>query len=76
MEEELGGSFVTHVGGERCLEGFGWSFLRKETTGNTCRTWENNIRKIFINETNWIRMSADRVEWRAFVSKVMILRCP
>jgi hypothetical protein len=42
------------------------------------RRWEDNI-KMDLRETwgaNWIRLTQDRVQWRAFVSTVMNLRVP
>jgi hypothetical protein len=42
--------------------------------------WEDNIkmdfREIRIDGSNWIRLAQDRVQWRAFVSKVLTLRVP
>jgi hypothetical protein len=42
--------------------------------------WEDNInldlREIGIDETNWIPLAQDRVQWRAFVNTVMNLRVP
>jgi hypothetical protein len=35
-----------------------------------------DLREIGIDEANWIRLSQDRVQWRAFVSAVMELRVP
>jgi hypothetical protein len=44
-----------------------------------CR-WEDNIkldlREIGIDEANWIRLTYDRVQWRAFVSTVINLWIP
>jgi hypothetical protein len=42
--------------------------------------WEDNIkmdlREIRIDGINWIRLSQDRVQWRAFVNTVLNLRVP
>jgi hypothetical protein len=42
--------------------------------------WEGNIkmdlREIEINGVNWIRLTQDRVQWRAFVNTVMNLWVP
>jgi len=42
--------------------------------------WEDNIkmdlREIGIGMVNWIHLAQDRVQWRAFVNKVMKLRVP
>jgi hypothetical protein len=44
------------------------------------RRWEDNIkmdlREMGIGEANWIQLAQDRVQWWAFVSMVMNLRCP
>jgi hypothetical protein len=31
----VGGTYGTHGGGERCLQGFGWEARRQEATGKT-----------------------------------------
>jgi hypothetical protein len=44
-----------------------------------CR-WEDNIkmdlREIWIDGVNWIRLARDRVQWRASVSTMVNLRVP
>jgi hypothetical protein len=35
-----------------------------------------DLREIGIDGTNWIQLAQDRVQWRAFVNTVMILRVP
>jgi hypothetical protein len=35
-----------------------------------------DLREIGIDGANWIRMAQDRVQWRAFVNRVMNLRVP
>jgi hypothetical protein len=44
------------------------------------RMWEDNIkmdlREIKIDGANLIKLAQDRVQWRAFVNTVMILRLP
>jgi hypothetical protein len=44
--------------------------------GRPSRRWENNLREIGIDGANLIRLSQDRVRWRAFVNTVMNLRVP
>jgi hypothetical protein len=52
----------------------------KRPLGRTRRRWEDNIkmdlREIWIDELSWIRLAKDRVQWRAFVNKVMNFRGP
>jgi hypothetical protein len=52
----------------------------KRPLGRPRRRWEDNIKmdlgEIGIDGTNWIRLAQDRVQWRAFVNKVMNLRVP
>jgi hypothetical protein len=48
--------------------------------GRPRRRWEDNIkmdlREIWIDGANWIRLAQDRVQWRAFVNTAMNLRVP
>jgi hypothetical protein len=52
----------------------------KRPLGRPRRRLENNIKmdlkEIGIDETNWIRLARDRVQWRTFVNTVMNLRVP
>jgi hypothetical protein len=52
----------------------------KRPLGTPRRRWEDNVkmdlREIGINGANWIRLSQDRVQWRAFVNTVMNLLVP
>jgi hypothetical protein len=52
----------------------------KTPLGRSRRRWEDTIkldlREIGIDEANWIQLAQDRVQWRAFVNTVMILRVP
>jgi hypothetical protein len=53
---------------------------RTRPLGRPRRVWEDNIkmdlREIGIDRANWIRLTQDRVQWRAFVNTVMNLRVP
>jgi hypothetical protein len=50
----------------------------KRSLRRPSRKWEDNIemdlREIGIDGANWIRLTQDRVQWRAFVNTVMNLR--
>jgi hypothetical protein len=52
----------------------------KRPLGRPRRRREDNIkidlREIRIGGANWIRLSQDKVQWRAFVSTVMNFRVP
>jgi hypothetical protein len=52
----------------------------KRPLGRSRRRWEDNIkldlRELWIDGENWIRLAWDRVQWRAFVSTVINLRVP
>jgi hypothetical protein len=52
----------------------------KRPLGRPRRRWEDNIKmdlgEIEIDGANWIWLAQDRIQWRAFVSKVMNLRLP
>jgi hypothetical protein len=52
----------------------------KRPLGRPRRRWEDNIkmnrREIGIDGSNWIRLTQDRVQWRAFVNNVLNLRVP
>jgi hypothetical protein len=49
----------------------------KRPLGRPRRRWEDNIkmdlREIWIHGANWIRLTQDRVQWRASVNTVMNL---
>jgi hypothetical protein len=48
--------------------------------GRPRRRWKDNIKmdlkEIGTDGANWIRLAQDRVQWWAFVNKVMNLRVP
>jgi hypothetical protein len=52
----------------------------KTPLGRLRRRWEDNIKmdltEMGIDGANWIQLAQDRVQWRAFVNKVMNLRVP
>jgi hypothetical protein len=62
----VGGTCVTHGGGERCLQAFGWRPEGKRPLRRPRRRWEDNIkmdlREIGIDGANWIRLAQDRVQ--------------
>jgi hypothetical protein len=57
-----------------------WRPKGKRPLGRPGRRWEDNIKMdhkdIGIDGANWIQLAQDRVQWRAFVNTVMILRVP
>jgi hypothetical protein len=52
----------------------------KRPLGRPRRRWEDNIKMdlgvIGIDGANWIRLTQDMVQWRAFVNTLMNLRDP
>jgi hypothetical protein len=52
----------------------------KRPLGRYRRRWENKIKmdlwELGIDGANWIRLSQDRVHWRAFVNTVLNFRFP
>jgi hypothetical protein len=52
----------------------------KRLLGRPRRRWEDNIklylREIGFDGANWIQLTQDRVQWRAFVNTVMNLQVP
>jgi hypothetical protein len=52
----------------------------KRPLGRPRHMWDDNIkmdiREIGIDGANWIQLTRDRVEWRAFVNTVTNLRVP
>jgi hypothetical protein len=52
----------------------------KRPLGRPRRRWDDNnkmdLREIAIDGANWIRLAEDRVQWWAFVNRVMNLRVP
>jgi hypothetical protein len=76
----VGGTCGTH--GER-RGVYGVLVVRSESKGPLRRPrlrWEDNIRmdlrEIGINGANWIRLGQNRVNWWAFVRRVMNFRVP
>jgi hypothetical protein len=57
-----------------------WKPEGKRLLGRPMRRWKDNIkmdlREVGIDGANWIQLAQDRVQWRAFVNKVMNLRVP
>ena len=52
----------------------------KRRLGRPRRRWENNInmdlREVACDAGDWIELYQDRIQWRAYVRKVMNLRFP
>jgi hypothetical protein len=52
----------------------------KRSLGRPRPRWEDNIkidlREIGIDGANWIRLTQDRVQWRAFMNMVMDIPVP
>jgi hypothetical protein len=52
----------------------------KRPLGRHIRRWEDNIkmdlREIEMDGANWIHLAQDRVQWRACVNTVIMLRVP
>jgi hypothetical protein len=58
---------------------FGNSNVRSLCRVGAIRSEDNikmKLREIGIDGANWIRLDQDRVQWRAFVNRVMNLRVP
>jgi hypothetical protein len=57
-----------------------WRPERKRLLGRPRPSWEDNIkmdlREIWIDGANWIRLAQDGAEWRAFVRTAMNLQVP
>jgi hypothetical protein len=57
-----------------------WRPEGKRPLGRPRRRWKDNIkmdlREIWIDEANWIRLAQNRVQWRTFVNTIMNLRVP
>jgi len=74
----VGGTYGTHGGRERCYRVLVGRPEGKRPLGRPRDKWEDNI-KMDLRETgldgaNWIQLTQDRVQWRAFVSRIMNLR--
>jgi hypothetical protein len=63
-----------------CLQVFFGRPEGQKPLGRHWHRWEDNIkmdiREIGIDESNWIRLAQDRVQWRAFVNTMLKLRVP
>jgi hypothetical protein len=79
QEVEVGGTCGTH-GGRSVYRVLVGRPEDKRPLGRPRRKWDDNIkldlREIGIDGTNWIRLTQDRIQWRAFVNTVMDLRVP
>jgi hypothetical protein len=69
--------YVARMGRGEIFTGF---WLGSPKLGRPRRRWEENIkldfREIRIYGANWIRLPQGRVQWRAFVKKVMKIWVP
>jgi hypothetical protein len=76
----VGGTCGTHGGGGGVYSVLVGRPKGKRPLGRHRRRWEDNIkmdlREIGRDGVNWIRLTQDRVHWRAFVRIVMNLRVP
>jgi hypothetical protein len=76
-ENEVGGTYDMHGGGEEIVQGSGGRVRRKEPLGRPRSRWENGIRmelrEISWVSLGWIQLAQDRDRWRAFVNRVMNL---
>jgi hypothetical protein len=79
-ENEVGGTCGTYGEGRGVYRVLVGRPAGKRPLGRFRRRWKDNIkldlREIGIDEANWIRLTKDRVHWRAFVSTIMNLRVP
>jgi hypothetical protein len=75
-----GRTYGTHGGGRGVYRVLVGRPEGKRPLGRPRHRWENNtkmdLREIGINGANWIRLAQDRVQWQAFMNKVMNLRVP
>ena len=76
----MGRACGAYGGAERCVQGFGGENWGKETTGETRRRWEDNI-KMDIQEVgcggmDWIELAQDRDSLPALLNVVRNLWIP
>ena len=75
----MDGACGAYGGGESCAQGSSGETWGKETTGETQRRWEDNI-KMDLREVgrvrDWMELAQDRERWRALVNTVMNFRVP
>ena len=64
----------------RCLQDFDGENIKKETTWETRRRWEDNIKmdlqEVECGGMDWIKLAEDRDGCWALVNAVINLRCP
>jgi hypothetical protein len=80
MEDEMDKPYNTNGGDEDCREDIGGKSRRKRPLGRPRHRLEDNIkmdlREIGWGDIDWIDLTQDRDQWRAFVNMVMNLRVP
>ena len=76
----MGGACGAYGGGERGVQGSGGETWGKETTGETQKQMEDNIKmdlqEVGVGCGDWMELAQDRGRWRVLVSTVMNLRVP
>jgi hypothetical protein len=65
MGNEVDGACGMHGRGEKRVQGFGGTAVRKKTTGRQRHRWEEG------SKMEWIHLAQDRDRWWAFVNVVM-----
>jgi hypothetical protein len=72
----VGGTCSTYGEGNRIYRVSVGSPKGKRPLGRPRRRCEDNVRKIMIDEANWIQLAQNRFQWAAFVNTVINLQVP